>query len=201
MDHLKQAQCRPPMTKTSSRHSVTSSGSTTGLTSPLEEGKGSVTDIGGISASSSGVTGSIATGGTASIPSDSSQQSLQRRDSQTSQTSIGGTVRSRPSTGATDEVPVTSTRPIFGRQGSTASATSIGGTGDDSEDTMKNLRKTFAGIFGDMVTKLLEMAKNSMDQVITGTRIHLLQRIKGSMILLHERSKSEQIHNTSVVAE
>lgn len=38
-------------------------------------------------------------------------------------------------------------RAAFGRQGSTAG--SVTGQ-EDSEDTMKNLRKTFAGIFGDM---------------------------------------------------
>lgn len=34
---------------------------------------------------------------------------------------------------------------MFGRQSSTATQ-----NGEDTEDTMKNLRKTFAGIFGDM---------------------------------------------------
>lgn len=34
----------------------------------------------------------------------------------------------------------------FGRQSSTTGSM----TGEDTEDTMKNLRKTFAGIFGDM---------------------------------------------------
>lgn len=37
-------------------------------------------------------------------------------------------------------------RPAFGRQSSATGS----GTGEDTEDTMKNLRKTFAGIFGDM---------------------------------------------------
>lgn len=37
-------------------------------------------------------------------------------------------------------------RAAFGRQGSTTGSV----TGEDTEDTMKNLRKTFAGIFGDM---------------------------------------------------
>ncbi|CAH1395747.1 unnamed protein product [Nezara viridula] len=53
-----------------------------------------------------------------------------RRDSQVSQTS---TVSSVSAAG----------RPTLGRQGSTAGS-------EDTEDTMKNLRKTFAGIFGDM---------------------------------------------------
>lgn len=42
---------------------------------------------------------------------------------------------------------------LFGRQTSVTASTegpTAPGTGDDAEDTMKNLRKTFAGIFGDM---------------------------------------------------
>lgn len=40
-------------------------------------------------------------------------------------------------------------RGVFHRQGSQSqSTTGIGG--EDTDDTMKNLRKTFAGIFGDM---------------------------------------------------
>lgn len=38
----------------------------------------------------------------------------------------------------------TATRAPLGRQSSQT------GLGEDTEDTMKNLRKTFAGIFGDM---------------------------------------------------
>lgn len=37
------------------------------------------------------------------------------------------------------------TRGVFNRQGSQTQQ-----IGEDAEDTMKNLRKTFAGIFGDM---------------------------------------------------
>lgn len=51
--------------------------------------------------------------------------------------------------GQTAVPPATAARPAFGRQSST-SAQSTGAPGEDSEDTMKNLRKTFAGIFGDM---------------------------------------------------
>ncbi|XP_071552793.1 synapsin [Panulirus ornatus] len=39
--------------------------------------------------------------------------------------------------------------PLFGRQTSVTATTEIQ-SGDDADDTMKNLRKTFAGIFGDM---------------------------------------------------
>ncbi|XP_076266744.1 synapsin-like [Rhynchophorus ferrugineus] len=67
-----------------------------------------------------------------------SMSSVGRRDSQASQSS---TVSSAPSTGRLPDPPP---RP-FQRQGS--QQTSIT---EDTEDTMKNLRKTFAGIFGDM---------------------------------------------------
>lgn len=43
-----------------------------------------------------------------------------------------------------------SQRAAFGRQGSTTGSVGGPGGGEDTEDTMKNLRKTFAGIFGDM---------------------------------------------------
>lgn len=43
--------------------------------------------------------------------------------------------------------PLPPSRVPFHRQGSQSQAPS---TGEDSEDTMKNLRKTFAGIFGEM---------------------------------------------------
>ncbi|XP_065162931.1 synapsin-like [Atheta coriaria] len=70
-----------------------------------------------------------------------SLSSVGRRDSQVSQTSqISGT--GAPPTGRLPETPP---RPGFQRQGSQSQAVP-----EDSEDTMKNLRKTFAGIFGDM---------------------------------------------------
>ncbi|XP_058795229.1 synapsin [Phymastichus coffea] len=77
------------------------------------------------------------------LPADQ-QPSAQRRDSQASQSS---TVSSTPSVGRRDEpppVPPTSRLP-FQRQGSQSQSAA-----EDTEDTMKNLRKTFAGIFGDM---------------------------------------------------
>ncbi|XP_050305081.1 synapsin [Anthonomus grandis grandis] len=66
--------------------------------------------------------------------------SVGRRDSQVSQSS---TVSSAPS--VQGRLPDPPPRPGFQRQGS--QQTSVG---EDTEDTMKNLRKTFAGIFGDM---------------------------------------------------
>lgn len=54
--------------------------------------------------------------------------------------SQSSTISSAPSTGRLPDPPP---RP-FQRQGSQQAAT------EDTEDTMKNLRKTFAGIFGDM---------------------------------------------------
>ena len=48
-----------------------------------------------------------------------------------------------PSHGLVDSQPQMRTN-IFGRQSSVAN------NEEDTDDTMKNLRKTFAGIFGDM---------------------------------------------------
>lgn len=67
-----------------------------------------------------------------------SLSSVGRRDSQVSQTS---TISSAPSTGRLPDAGPTRS---FQRQSSQQATT------EDSEDTMKNLRKTFAGIFGDM---------------------------------------------------
>ncbi|EFA12118.1 Synapsin-like Protein [Tribolium castaneum] len=68
-----------------------------------------------------------------------SLSSVGRRDSQASQSSTVSS--SGPSTGRLPDPPP---RP-FQRQGSQQQSTT-----EDTEDTMKNLRKTFAGIFGDM---------------------------------------------------
>ncbi|XP_031337219.1 synapsin-like [Photinus pyralis] len=67
-----------------------------------------------------------------------SLSSIGRRDSQASQSSSVSS--SAPSTGRLPDPPP---RP-FQRQGSQQASS------EDTEDTMKNLRKTFAGIFGDM---------------------------------------------------
>ncbi|XP_014481503.1 PREDICTED: synapsin [Dinoponera quadriceps] len=151
-----QAYCRPPsvLTKTASRGSMSGSSQ---VTSPVEDRAappppvplgshgsiGSMTSIG--SHGSLGSMGSAAT--VAAIPGDvttsDSHHQLQRRDSQASQSSTVSSV-SAPSVGRRPEEPPTPRVP-FHRQGSQSQA-----QGEDSEDTMKNLRKTFAGIFGDM---------------------------------------------------
>ncbi|XP_076278149.1 synapsin isoform X2 [Lasioglossum baleicum] len=140
-----QVCCRPPsvLTKTASRGSITGTSQTT---SPVEDRPapppvplGSHGSLG--SMASIGSIGSL--GSTTAIPTDTtttdSHHQLQRRDSQASQSS---TVSSAPSVGRRPEDPPP-TRVPFHRQGSQTQ-------NEDSEDTMKNLRKTFAGIFGDM---------------------------------------------------
>ncbi|KAK8724928.1 hypothetical protein OTU49_010984 [Cherax quadricarinatus] len=87
--------------------------------------------------------------------------SQQRRDSQASQSSsisgfssASGTRRQPDESSQSSQQSAQQKAPLFGRQTSlTTGATNdstVGGSGDDTEDTMKNLRKTFAGIFGDM---------------------------------------------------
>ncbi|XP_037070213.1 synapsin-like, partial [Pollicipes pollicipes] len=71
-----------------------------------------------------------------------------RRDSQASQASSSVSGVSSPSAGRTIQQTSSvdaSRTGLFGRQGSVSQ-----GDKDDTEDTMTNLRKTFAGIFGDM---------------------------------------------------
>ncbi|XP_014209297.1 synapsin, partial [Copidosoma floridanum] len=165
-----QAFCRPPavLTKTSSRGSMSSSSQ---LTSPTEErtlssggqsvGAGGAPTATGSHGSISSVTSGIGSISSANI--DTSTTSgppsmlppgppdqhppLQRRDSQASQSSTvssGAPSVSRRQPDEPPPVPPTSRMP-FQRQGSQSQAPS-----EDTEDTMKNLRKTFAGIFGDM---------------------------------------------------
>ncbi|KAL6437346.1 hypothetical protein ACFW04_005088 [Cataglyphis niger] len=142
-----QVYCRPPsvLTKTTSRGSMSGSSQ---IGSPVEDRTapptvplGSHGSIG--SMASIGSLGSL--GSTVPISADvttsDSHHQLQRRDSQASQSS---TVSSAPSVGRRPEEPPTSRIP-FHRQGSQSQT-----QGEDTEDTMKNLRKTFAGIFGDM---------------------------------------------------
>ncbi|XP_011631323.2 synapsin, partial [Pogonomyrmex barbatus] len=142
-----QVYCRPPsvLTKTASRGSMSGSSQ---VSSPVEDRTapptaplGSHGSMG--SMASIGSLGSL--GSTAPITGDvtvsDSHHQLQRRDSQASQSS---TVSSAPSVGRRTEEPPISRVP-FHRQGSQSQA-----QGEDTEDTMKNLRKTFAGIFGDM---------------------------------------------------
>ncbi|XP_053971968.1 synapsin [Hylaeus volcanicus] len=144
-----QACCRIPsvLTKTTSRGSMSGSSQ---ATSPVEDrtapppppptaplgshgSMGSMASIGSLG--SVGSTTALA----GDVTSSDSHHQLQRRDSQASQSS---TVSSAPSVGRRPEEPPTSRIP-FHRQGSQSQS-------EDTEDTMKNLRKTFAGIFGDM---------------------------------------------------
>lgn len=91
--------------------------------------------------------------------------SQQRRDSQASQSSsmsgfssASGTRRQVDDSSQSSQQSTQQQKgSLFGRQTSVTASTegsgvtgTGGGTGDDTEDTMKNLRKTFAGIFGDM---------------------------------------------------
>ncbi|KZC12286.1 Synapsin, partial [Dufourea novaeangliae] len=141
-----QAFCRPPsvMTKTTSRGSMSGSSQ---ATSPVEDrtapptaplgshgSMGSMASIGSVGSlgSTTAMAGDVTT-------TDSHHQPLQRRDSQASQSS---TVSSAPSVGRRPE-DLPPSRVPFHRQGSQSQ-------NEDTEDTMKNLRKTFAGIFGDM---------------------------------------------------
>ncbi|XP_032451869.1 synapsin [Nasonia vitripennis] len=156
-----QAYCRPPavLTKTASRGSMSSSSQVTSPSEDRPAGPGVAAGAGmaGVPpavAGSHGSISSITSGiGSAEVTSASSataavdhHQQLQRRDSQASQSSSVSS--SAPSVGRRQDepppVPPTSRMP-FHRQGSQSQA-----TGEDTEDTMKNLRKTFAGIFGDM---------------------------------------------------
>ncbi|XP_049866252.1 synapsin [Pectinophora gossypiella] len=90
------------------------------------------------------------------IPAEPSQPPpppLTRRDSQASQSSTVSSASAAPSStsgsataaGAAPATGSASGRGGFARQGSLSAALT-----EDAEDTMKNLRKTFAGIFGDM---------------------------------------------------
>ncbi|XP_050686263.1 synapsin-like isoform X2 [Eriocheir sinensis] len=92
------------------------------------------------------------------VPGGSPNQ--QRRDSQASQSSsmsgfssASGTRRPVDDSSQSSQQSAQQKGSLFGRQTSVTASTegpTAPGTGDDAEDTMKNLRKTFAGIFGDM---------------------------------------------------
>lgn len=140
--------CRPPLPKSQSRPAVNSrTGSPTEDNPPMSAG---LRSISGSFSNASGApldqpppipqrqtpgVGSIARHGSLSGASveqsepSPSLSSVGRRDSQVSQSSQSGSIRGNP----------TSARPQ--QQSSVV---------DEAEDTMKNLRKTFAGIFGDM---------------------------------------------------
>ncbi|KAF7396791.1 hypothetical protein HZH66_007653 [Vespula vulgaris] len=147
-----QACCRPPsvLTKTASRGSMSGSSQ---ATSPVEDSRTAPPSVPPPAAplGSHGSMSSMASigslGSTTALAGDvttsDSHHQLQRRDSQASQSS---TVSSAPSVGRRqEEPPAIPSRVPFHRQGSQSQ-----NQGEDTEDTMKNLRKTFAGIFGDM---------------------------------------------------
>lgn len=140
-----QVCCRPPnvVAKTTTRRSLTTGFSQE--TSPVEDRTAPPPPVPLASHGSLGsMTSRGSLGSTTSIPTDAASadahQPLQRRDSQASQSS---TVSSTPSVGRRPEDPPPPSRVAFQRQGSQTQ-------NDDSEDTMTNLKKTFASIFGDV---------------------------------------------------
>ncbi|KAJ0179862.1 hypothetical protein K1T71_004453 [Dendrolimus kikuchii] len=151
-----QSVCRPGITKTTSRSSVSGSSA---AGSPEERN---------VPPPGAGPTGSgppsapppapLQAGASIDrplppIPAEPTQPPpppLTRRDSQASQSSTVSSVSAAPSTASssaqgTAAASSASGRGGFARQGSLSAALT-----EDAEDTMKNLRKTFAGIFGDM---------------------------------------------------
>ncbi|CAG9560508.1 unnamed protein product [Danaus chrysippus] len=151
-----QAVCRPGITKTASRSSVSGSGAA----SPEERsvsGPPSVPPPAPLAAAAS-IDRPLPP-----IPAEPTQPPpppLTRRDSQVSQSSTVSSASAAPSTTGSAAGAATGTAPPaggpaaaggtpsrggFARQGSLSAALT-----EDAEDTMKNLRKTFAGIFGDI---------------------------------------------------
>ncbi|CAL7951890.1 unnamed protein product [Xylocopa violacea] len=130
-----QACCRIPSASGASQATSPVEDRTAAPVAPLGShgSMGSMASIGSL-----GSTGST-TAMAGDVTTSDSHHQLQRRDSQASQSS---TVSSAPSVGRRQEEAPTSRLP-FHRQGSQSQS-------EDTEDTMKNLRKTFAGIFGDM---------------------------------------------------
>lgn len=135
--------CRPPLPKSQTRPVNSRGGSPTEENPPISAGvrstSGSFSQPPGapppIPTRQTPGVGSIARHGSLSGASidpaepSPSLSSVGRRDSQTSQSSQSGSIRGQPS-------------PARPQQQSSVV--------DEAEDTMKNLRKTFAGIFGDM---------------------------------------------------
>lgn len=143
-----QTQCRPPgmpagpsagpasMPNAQSRHSITS-GSRPESPADMER-------------SSSAIPPALAGDDTGSVGSASQPASLQQ---QSSRDVLGGGNPFLTRRGTEDGTPVTAgslARSFFTRSSSQQAQEGSGGGTDDGEDTMKNLRKTFAGIFGDM---------------------------------------------------
>ncbi|XP_061377784.1 synapsin isoform X2 [Danaus plexippus] len=147
-----QAVCRPGITKTASRSSVSGSGAA----SPEER---SVSGPPSVPPPAPLATAASIDRPLPPIPAEPTQPPpppLTRRDSQVSQSSTVSSASAAPSTTSSAAGAATGTaapagaggtpsRGGFARQGSLSAALT-----EDAEDTMKNLRKTFAGIFGDM---------------------------------------------------
>ncbi|EFX85031.1 hypothetical protein DAPPUDRAFT_314472 [Daphnia pulex] len=146
--HRMNTQCRPPgmpagpsagpasMPNAQSRHSITS-GSRPESPADMER-------------SSSAIPPALAGDDTGSVGSASQPASLQQ---QSSRDVLGGGNPFLTRRGTEDGTPVTAgslARSFFTRSSSQQAQEGSGGGTDDGEDTMKNLRKTFAGIFGDM---------------------------------------------------
>ncbi|CAH2075334.1 unnamed protein product, partial [Iphiclides podalirius] len=145
-----QAVCRPGITKTASRTSVSGSGAASPEERSISAGPPSVPPPAPLATATS-IDRPLPP-----IPAEPAQPPpppLTRRDSQASQSSTVSSASAAPSTasssaqGAAPPQPSTSSsgRGGFARQGSLSATLT-----EDAEDTMKNLRKTFAGIFGDM---------------------------------------------------
>ncbi|KAJ2947028.1 hypothetical protein O0L34_g16373 [Tuta absoluta] len=151
-----QSVCRPGITKATSRSSVSGSSA---ATSPTEERTMSLTGSGPPTQPPPAplTTGASIDRPLPPIPAEPSQPPpppLARRDSQASQSSTVSSASAAPSStsgsGAAGAAAGAASgsaggRGGFARQGSLSAVLT-----EDAEDTMKNLRKTFAGIFGDM---------------------------------------------------
>ncbi|XP_072940311.1 synapsin [Epargyreus clarus] len=150
-----QSVCRPGITKTTSRSSVSGSGAA----SPEEPARGPPGAPAAAPPPAPLAAAASIDRPLPPIPAEPSQPPpppLARRDSQASQSSTVSSTSAAPSAGSAASGAVAgaasgapsgsaSARGGFARQGSLSAALT-----EDAEDTMKNLRKTFAGIFGDM---------------------------------------------------
>ncbi|CAK1553695.1 unnamed protein product [Leptosia nina] len=137
--------CRPGITKTTSRSSVSGSGAA----SPEERTPAHVAGPPSVPPPAPLATATSIDRPLPPIPAEPSQPPpppLTRRDSQASQSSTVSSSSGVPASTTTPSATTTTTTGSrFSRQGSLSAALT-----EDAEDTMKNLRKTFAGIFGDM---------------------------------------------------
>ncbi|XP_038210530.1 synapsin, partial [Zerene cesonia] len=137
--------CRPGITKTTSRTSVSGSGAA----SPEERTPAHVAGPPSVPPPAPLATAASIDRPLPPIPAEPSQPPpppLARRDSQASQSSTVSSTSAAPATTSAGTASTTTNAGSrFSRQGSLSAALT-----EDAEDTMKNLRKTFAGIFGDM---------------------------------------------------